>query len=244
MSNRKNGGMEVESIPPRNVLAGSPTALANWMRSWPALKPPDPALVSEAEDMSISVIAELAEDGEDFHIKPWLEPVREQLMAGLGAIVTGVRFRDLESACSLSWAKLSACAAADKLGYGRLMKRAMEERENRRRLERADEIDDRIKNGTEKHVVLRKGRNDELELIREKNDMLLTKALDVESRAAAAASTAPNMNINIGDQTTTTTVYNIEAPDYLRGPERPVHLIDADFSAPPPPPKDEGETGR
>lgn len=224
------------------MFALQPKRLGEWVQTLDLPPPEDGALVADAEDFCVSVAVGAASDAEEEakrveeetgerpdpgsvpqppRISPMLQPILPNLMAGIGAVIGGRRYTRLPEFCGLTWTQINIAAKADKRGFGVFFNAALKERVARREESYRDELDDRIREGTGRAFVVRKGRdNDEIQIEKVQNDTLLARALDSadarhEAALSRAAAEAVAAGAAAGGVTNIGTVYNVQVPSFL-----------------------------
>ena len=201
------------------MVLASPTgaqSLVAWVRDWKQklTATPDPELVAAAQDVLLLAADEASatlKKGEEFHIRPELEPVLDHLLWAIAMAARGERFHDIEKDTGISWTRLHAAAGVDKRGFGVVWDVAMRIRDEGR-AERAQELL-RLKaeKGVQKALTVRRGEDyDEIEMVTVDSESLIAKAAEVGLRARAEKAETKTTT-NIGQAVT----YNIQAPQFI-----------------------------
>ena len=202
-------------------------SMENWVESFlPSLpKIPKDAPIQAGHDAMLMAKAEAdaerKKNDPEWTIREQLAPVLNHLLWAVGLLANGETCRRVEEMTGLSYIKLRACACADKSGFGKVWDVAMKLREDNRLSRNLDLLAERAKEGTERPVVVRKGRdNDEIEMVKVKSDNLLIKAVEAGA-ARADKSEEKNATVNVGQAIT----YNIQAPQFILKNE-PLKLVE------------------
>lgn len=202
-------------------------SLTDWIESFrPSLpKLQDDEMLQAGRDALLvtkaDADAERKKDDEEWNIRSHLAPILDHLLWAVGMLASGETFRKTEETTGLSFTKLRACAAVDKPGFGRVWELAMRLREENRLARNLDLLAERAKDGTERPVVMRNGRDhDELHMVKVKSDNLLIKAVEAGA-SRARESEKENATVNVGQAIT----YNIQAPQFILKNE-PLNLVE------------------
>ena len=176
-----------------------------------------PECLQEGEDFLLATAMSKGTDKKPFRIMQDFAPIHPNLFAAVGAIVSLRKYSDLPALSGgLDWSRLTVVAAVDKDGFGVLFEAAKKERDARRFAFYQDEIVDRVKDGSSRPVVLRRGHDhDVVEMVKVKNDSLLAKATEFtgEMLSPGGGGGAGGGSTHIGNQIN----FVLELPSSLKG---------------------------